>query len=254
MHIIFILGFIILWPVAFWVLHKKFNQPMYCDLVWTSSFLPISLLIILTTTNILSYRDIILFLMIAIWSIRLSFLLIARIYSGKTDSRYQWLLKKWRNNATRNLAILFWVQPILGLILSLPFYLSLKNPAGYLDWNHWASLTIFIAGFLIEAYSDLSLKKHINSSNKDLPCQKGLWKYSRHPNYFGEWLIWIAFSFFALNEPKGWMGLLSPILMFIFIYYLTGIPITENRLLARIGTPYKNYQQTTSSFFPWFKK
>jgi steroid 5-alpha reductase family enzyme len=82
----------------------------------------------------------------------------------------------------------------------------------------------------------------------------GLWNYSRHPNYFFEWLIWIAWLVFALGSPHGWIAFICPVLMLYFLFRVTGIPATEAQALRSRGEDYRRYQQTTSAFVPWFKK
>jgi steroid 5-alpha reductase family enzyme len=85
-------------------------------------------------------------------------------------------------------------------------------------------------------------------------CQRGLWNYSRHPNYFFEWLIWVAWALFALASPYGWLAVACPLLMFYFLFRVTGIPATEAQALRSKGEAYRAYQRSTSAFVPWFKK
>jgi steroid 5-alpha reductase family enzyme len=82
----------------------------------------------------------------------------------------------------------------------------------------------------------------------------GLWRYSRHPNYFFEWLIWVAFALFALGSPAGLWGLFSPALILYFVLRVTGIPATEAQAIRTRGEEYRRYQQTTSAFVPWFPR
>jgi steroid 5-alpha reductase family enzyme len=85
-------------------------------------------------------------------------------------------------------------------------------------------------------------------------CDFGLWKYSRHPNYFFEWVVWIGYAVFALGAPLGWIGLASPLLILFFLLCVTGIPPAEARALATRGDAYRDYQRRTSAFIPWFPK
>ena len=106
-----------------------------------------------------------------------------------------------------------------------------------------------------EAAADAQLNKFKSDpSNKGRTCQVGLWRYSRHPNYFFEWLIWVAFALFALASPGGCWGLLSPALILYFVLRVTGIPATEAQAIRTRGEEYRRYQQTTSAFVPWFPK
>ena len=88
--------------------------------------------------------------------------------------------------------------------------------------------------------------------NRGKTCRSGLWRYSRHPNYFFEWLVWCGFAVAALSAPFGALGLVSPVVMLALILFVTGIPPTEARSLRSRGDEYRAYQATTSAFFPWF--
>ena len=99
-----------------------------------------------------------------------------------------------------------------------------------------------------------SASSNPTASNKGHTCQVGLWRYSRHPNYFFEWLIWMAFALFALASRGGYWGLISPALILYFVSRVTGIPATEAQAIRSRGEEYRRYQQTTSAFVPWFPK
>ena len=85
-------------------------------------------------------------------------------------------------------------------------------------------------------------------------CRAGLWPYSRHPNYFFEWLTWVAYAAFALPSPWGWTFVCAPLLMLFLRFRVTGIPMAEEQALRSRGDDYREYQRTTSAFFPWFPK
>ena len=90
--------------------------------------------------------------------------------------------------------------------------------------------------------------------NKNAVCDIGLWRWSRHPNYFFEWLIWAAFCLFAIDSKYGYLALVPPALMLYFLFRVTGIPATEAQALRTRGEDYKRYQETTSAFVPWFPR
>jgi steroid 5-alpha reductase family enzyme len=141
------------------------------------------------------------------------------------------------------------------VVLAIPFLAAACNPEpgiGPLEWAAAALWTLAMAG---EGTADAQLNRFkSDSSNKGRTCQVGLWRYSRHPNYFFEWLIWMAFALFALASPGGWCGLLSPVLILYFVLRVTGIPATEAQAIRTRGEEYRRYQQTTSAFVPWFRK
>jgi steroid 5-alpha reductase family enzyme len=91
-------------------------------------------------------------------------------------------------------------------------------------------------------------------ANKGKVCEAGMWRYSRHPNYFFESLVWWAYFLFALGSPFGWTTVFCPLLMLWFLFRVTGIPLTEEQAVRSKGDAYREYQRTTSAFVPWFKK
>ena len=106
-----------------------------------------------------------------------------------------------------------------------------------------------------EALADWQLKQFkADPANRGKVCQAGLWRYSRHPNYFFESLIWWAFFLVALGSLHGWVTILCPLLMLYFLWKVTGIPLTEEHAVRSKGDAYREYQRTTSAFVPWFRK
>ncbi len=106
-----------------------------------------------------------------------------------------------------------------------------------------------------ESISDFQLNRFKNSEkNKGKVCNTGFWKYSRHPNYFFEWIIWVSFFVFCLSSDFGLLSIVSPLLMFIFLTIFTGVKITEKHILAIKGKEYEEYIQSTNAFFLWFTK
>ena len=91
-------------------------------------------------------------------------------------------------------------------------------------------------------------------ANRGRFISTGVWEWSRHPNYFFEWLVWVGYAVFALGSPWGWLGLIAPALMLHFLLNVTGIPMTEELSLKSKGDAYREYQRTTSAFVPWFPK
>jgi steroid 5-alpha reductase family enzyme len=122
-------------------------------------------------------------------------------------------------------------------------------------WIEWTALGLWLIGIAGESVADYQLKQFkADPANKGKTCDAGLWNYSRHPNYFFEWLIWVSYFVFALGSPFGWVSLIAPLLMIYFLLKVTGIPATEEQALKTKGEAYRRYQQTTSAFIPWFKK
>ena len=93
-----------------------------------------------------------------------------------------------------------------------------------------------------------------NPANRGGVCAVGLWRYSRHPNYFFECLIWVSYALFAFGSPGGWLALIGPAAILYLLLRVTGIPLTEEQSLRSRGEAYRRYQETTSAFLPWFPK
>jgi len=118
-------------------------------------------------------------------------------------------------------------------------------------------VVVFFGSVSMEALADLQLKRfRADPANKGKVCDVGLWAWSRHPNYFFEWLHWFAYVFLAIGTPwpVAWLSLLGPVLMLVSLYWVTGIPFVEAQAVRSRGDDYRDYQRTTSAFIPWFPK
>lgn len=192
--------------------------------------------------------------MAGLWGLRLTtYLLFSRVIGKPEEGRYIQLRKEWKTNLPIRFLFFFEFQALLCVILSLPFLLACLDTQAPLGLTQKIAGSVWIVGIFGEALSDAQLnafKK--NPANKGKLCRAGLWNYSRHPNYFFEWLIWIAYALFAVTSPWGWLGLISPALILYFLLGVTGIPATEEQALRSRGDQYREYQRTTSAFVPWF--
>ena len=137
-------------------------------------------------------------------------------------------------------------------LIAIPFYFVAKSSSATFDLLDWFTLGIFIFALVFESLSDWQLYLY-QKKPKDKVCRCGLWRYSRHPNYFFEWMIWIAFALWGLKAPYGYMAFVAPLALLSIMSFLTG-PITERKSLESRGRAYLKYQQETSAFFPWFSK
>ncbi len=242
--IIFVIG---------WLASMKIKNASFVDAMWALS-LGIPVLIYIASHEGRSDRKIILIAMALIWSVRLGSHLVKRIYSKhpKEDKRYKEMRDKWGDNANRNFLFIFLTNAILVFLLSLPFYFSSQSDAP-LQLLEWVGLGVFIVGFIGETIADKQLANFISQSGGGKICKIGLWNYSRHPNYFFEAVIWIAIYLFCSAAPGGIYTIHAPIIMIFLLTKVTGIPPLERSLLKSRGDAYREYQQTTSSFIPWFK-
>lgn len=189
----------------------------------------------------------------AIWGARLALhLLLDRVLRGPEDGRYQMMREKLGARAQPVFLAFFQAQALLVVILSAPFLLAALDARPGPAPLDWIGLAIWCIGLVGESIADAQLKafKRRPDSHGRV-CDVGLWRYSRHPNYFFEWLMWIGFATVAASAPLGWLAWSAPALILLFVLKLTGIPPTEARALRTRPEAYRRYQQTTSAFFPW---
>jgi steroid 5-alpha reductase family enzyme len=141
------------------------------------------------------------------------------------------------------------------VLLSLPALIVALSPAQHISVLEIAGLATWAAGLAGEATADRQLHRFkADRARAGRVCTVGLWRYSRHPNYFFEWLVWVGYALYALGSPFGWVALTCPLLMLYFLFRVTGIPATEAQALRTRGEDYRRYQQTTSRFVPWFPR
>jgi steroid 5-alpha reductase family enzyme len=194
--------------------------------------------------------------MAGFWGLRLAvYLLFARVIGHPEEGRYVQLRKEWKNHLALRFLFFFEFQALLDAVLSIPFLIACLDTRAPLGRAEKIGAGIWLVSIAAEAIADLQLSAFKKSpANKGKTCRQGLWKYSRHPNYFFEWVMWVGFAVFALASPWGWVGFISPALVLYFLLGATGIPATEAQALRTRGSEYRSYQRTTSSFVPWFPK
>lgn len=195
--------------------------------------------------------------MVVLAGVRLGTHLAFRIISHlkEEEGRYEQLRKEWAPSPDKKFFFFFQFQAISNVLLAIPFFAAAMNTDGKLSILEYAGAGLWAISVICEAVADAQLsafKK--NPENKGKVCDTGLWYYSRHPNYFFEWLMWVSYFIFALASPYGYLAVISPAVILYLLLKVTGIPATEQQSLRSKGEAFKKYQATTSVFIPWFKK
>ena len=191
----------------------------------------------------------------AAWSLRLGLYILIRVWGHHPDEdkRYRTLRERWPG--TGRFLLFFELQALVAVVFSLPFLFAAVNPISQLGTVEIAGLLIAALATLGEATSDWQAQRFKrNPANRSKVLDVGLWRYSRHPNYFFESLVWWGFFIAALGSPYGWTTVACPLLMLYFLLQVTGIPLTEKHSLESRGDAYSEYQRKTSRFIPWFPK
>ena len=193
-------------------------------------------------------------LFVGIWSSRLTFYLFCRMQGHGEESRYATLRKKWGPSANRWLFCFFQVQAIAILLFVLPLLVASWNQRHFGTWD-FLGIAIWLIGFLGVAIADAQLNRFKqNKQNQGKTCNIGLWHYTRHPNYFFEWVLWWCWLPFSIGTTYWWIAIILPLLLLYTLVYKTGIPPTEAQAIASRGDDYRKYQKTTSAFIPWWPK
>jgi len=189
-----------------------------------------------------------------VWGFRLGTHLFIRNHRKPEDGRYARFRREWGAKADRNLFWFFQFQTVFSALLSLPFLVVAWRDDLPPAWAIVAAFAIWITSVAGEAMADAQLARFKKDpANKGKVCRVGLWRYSRHPNYFFECLHWVTYLFLAVGSGWWWVGLISPAVMAFLLLRLSGIPITEAHM-AHDRPEYADYIRTTSAFIPWFPK
>lgn len=201
-------------------------------------------------------RRILLGAMGGIWAARLVlYILKDRILCRREDSRYQRLRARWGKRANPWFFIFFTSQSLLVVLFALPFLAGAGKTAPGLTLSDTLAAGIWLAAMGGEWLADYQLARFRRQpANAGKVCRRGLWNWSRHPNYFFEWLHWFAYVLLGIGAPGFALTLIGPAAMYLFLVKLTGIPHVERESLAKRGEAYREYQQTTSVLIPWPKK
>jgi len=250
---LFIVGFALASLVYWYALRIQLMAVV--DLIWTAG-LGLAALGYLLVFGVDALRGYIVGLSVVVWSLRLStHLFTDRFLKREEDPRYVALADFWGKSAKRNFYFLFLGQVLFIALFLWPVSIAMSTVAEGWNWFDWLAVAIAIVAFSGEAIADQQLATfRADPRNQGKVYRSGLWRYSRHPNYFFEWLHWWAYVAFAWTSPNWWLVLIGPAAMYVFLRYLTGIPHAERSSLKSRGEAYRHYQQTTSAFFPWIPR
>ena len=189
---------------------------------------------------------------VGIENLRIASLVRNRLGKGE-DGRYQELRRRWREKGREQLtfAIFYEAQALLAAGLSVPALLASFN-SDRLVVVEWIGLALWIVAASLESVADRQLAAfRRDPANKGGVMDRGLWRYSRHPNYFFQTLTWVAYALIAVAAPWGWLAFGAPALILYLVLFVTGVPPAEESSLRSRGDAYRVYQARTSVFVPW---
>lgn len=241
--------------ILLWVVSVFIKNVSIVDLFWGFGFVVINAFYVFSSTEI-SDRQILLLVLVSLWGLRLSFYLGWRNIGKAEDFRYQEFRKKYGPERYWWFSFFqtFLLQGVLMMLISTPLLgANFGEQNSGLQWLDYAGILVWIIGFTFEAGGDIQLARFkSNPQNKGKVLNTGFWKYTRHPNYFGDSAVWWSYALFSIAAGSYWLSLGS-ILMTLLIIKVSGVALLEKSLTST-KPQYSEYIRKTNAFIPWFPK
>lgn len=239
-----------------WAIQQRTGNSGWVDTVWTFGLGGVGIAAALAPIGNSgpSWRALIVAAFLAAWALRLG-LHIARRTAGITDDpRYAELIRGWGPSARSEMFWLLQKQALVSIPLATGLLIAAHNPDPMIRAGDVIAIVIMLVALAGEAVADEQLRRfRSNPANAGGVCDVGLWRYSRHPNYFFEWLGWTALPLLAINlsgdYPWGWLAFVAPLCMYWLLVHVSGIPPLEEHMLRSRGNAFRAYQRRTSPFF-----
>lgn len=252
--VMYALGSLSLAMTVGWLIWKKTRNSGWIDTTWTLA-LGLTGIAGALVGGEFTERSVLVAVLVCIWASRLALHIAVRTKGAADDPRYARLITEWGPDAERQM---FWFaqkQAWVSIPLTLSILIAAWNPEKGLQVQDLLGAVVLIFACAGEALADWQLTRfRSNPANKGRVCDQGLWQFSRHPNYFFEWVSWLAYPIIAIDltggYPWGWLAILGPVVMYWLLVHVSGIPLLEQHMIARSGDEFRKYQESTNAFFP----
>jgi steroid 5-alpha reductase family enzyme len=249
-------GVILLLVTLLWLLSLRLKDSSIVDIFWGTGFVVTAWILFLVTQTEYMSRKWLLCTLVSLWGIRLSLYILLRNRGRGEDFRYA----AWRKAAGKSwwwksYFKVFLLQGLLMWLIAAPLWAAQFSPVPRLwTFTDMLALAVWMVGFYFEAAGDWQLSKFKSDpANRGKVLNSGVWRYTRHPNYFGDAVQWWGFFLLAVATPSGIWTLYSPVVMTLLLLRVSGVPMLEENL--KISKPgYAQYIRSTSAFFPWFPR
>ena len=244
-------GVVIVLVTALWAVSVAVRDTSIVDVFWGSGFVVVAWLGFALGDGS-AERSLLLALLVTAWGLRLSAYLARRNLGKGEDRRYAAMRERHGERwPLRSLFVVFWLQGALMWVVSLPVQVAMTEPApaglGALDW---IGVAVWAVGLAFESLGDRQLARFkADPANRGRVMDRGLWRYTRHPNYFGDFCVWWGIWLVALATGGAWWTVIGPLLMSILLIRVSGVALLE-RSIAKRREGYEDYVRRTSAFFP----
>ncbi len=244
------LAVIIVLMTLLWLVSLRLKNSSIVDIFWGTGFVITGWLYFLLTPDGFLIRRLLIAILVTIWGLRLSIHIFRRNHGKPEDFRYQ----KWREEAGaswswKSYFRVFLLQGLLMWIISTPLLAAQygSQPARLVLLD-WLGLLVWLVGFFFESVGDAQLARFkTDPENRGQVMRTGVWRYTRHPNYFGDSAQWWGY-FLIAAAAGGWWSIFSPLIMTLFLLRVSGVALLEKTMESRPG--YREYMAATSAFFP----
>lgn len=235
-----------------WIVQRKTGNSGWIDTIWAIS-VGLAAITALMLVPADAARRILMLVLIALWSARLGAHIFTRTHRTQDDPRYAALIAGWGRGAPLRLFVFLQLQALAGLVLVLAITLAGVSAAPVTSWGTTGFAALALVAAVGEAKADSQLRAFKRSGPPDRVCDTGLWAYSRHPNYFFEWLYWLAIAMIAVTPPTGATGLAAlaaPVMMYLLLRHGSGVPHIEKHMQLTRPDAFAAYARRVPMFFP----
>ncbi|HEY3797008.1 MAG TPA: DUF1295 domain-containing protein [Caulobacteraceae bacterium] len=239
-----------------WALQRRMANGGWADVVWTFATGAAGVAYALTPTHgwAPGPRALLVAMLIGGWSLRLGLHLTRRTaQAAREDARYAEFRAEWGQAFQGRMFAFLQAQALASALLTLAMAAAARNPAPFPAWSDAAGLALLFAAIAGEGLADAQLARY-RATHAHGVCDAGLWGWSRHPNYFFEWLGWLAYAVIAIGPAGanawGWIALAGPAFMFVLLRFVSGVPPTEAAMAKTRGPEFALYQRRVSAFVP----
>ena len=243
------LAVIMAYMAVWFCLGQALRRNDVADIAWGIGFIVTAVSAMVFTENV-TPRGLLITCIVVLWGVRLSSHVFLRNLGKQEDPRYRKWRKDWGKHAViRAFFQVFLLQGVLIIIISLPVTIAITAERSPLSLLDILGVCIWFVGFAFETVGDYQLMRYKrNPANQGKIMTQGLWRYTRHPNYFGEVALWWGVYLIAVSVPLGWATILGPITITCLILKVSGIPLLEERY--KDNPEFQMYKRRTSAFFP----
>lgn len=235
--------------VLMWLESIRRRDVSIIDAIWGTGFVVVAWTSFASLAA--SNRSLILPIAVTVWGVRLSGYLAWRNHGKPEDYRYAAMRKKWGDSFPLiSLFTVFALQGLVMWVVSLPLQVGIGTPDRDITWLLVAGACFWVVGMCFESFGDWQLARFkAEPTNKGRVLDTGLWRYTRHPNYFGDFMVWWGFYLIAISQSSAWWTIVGPIVMSIFLMRVSGVTLLE-KSLEQTKPGYAAYVSKTNAFFP----